>query len=195
MLRKMSKSLRGLLRKDANEREMGEELDEFLRDSAQEKMRNGMTREQAWRSARMEMGGIENVKEAVRAVSWETRIEMFWRDVRFAARQLRANPLFTSAAILSLALGIGANTTIFQLIDAVRLRSLPVKHPQEMAKIAIENRKSASGHFSSRYPDLTYRMWEQIRAQQQGFSEVFAWGPNDFNIAPGGEVHNVQGLW
>ena len=110
-------------------------------------------------------------------------------------RQLKSNPIFTAAAVLSLALGIGANTAIFQLIDAVRLRTLPMKNPQEIARIAIDHRGSGTGSFSTRYPDLTYELWQQIRKQQQGFSEVFAWSPNTFNIAPGGEVHNVQGLW
>src|ERR1700738_1216477 len=102
---------------------------------------------------------------------------------------------FRGARSLPVALGIGANTAIFQLIDAVRLRTLPVKNPQEIARVAIDHRNGASGNFSTRYPDLTYAIWEQIRAQQQGFSGIFAWGANLFNVAPGGEVHNVQGLW
>jgi putative ABC transport system permease protein len=187
--------VRGLLRKKKTESELDEELRDFLHKSEAEKMRGGMTREDARRAARMEIGGVEGVKENVRAGSWETHLEALWSDLRFGARLLRFNPVFAGAAILSLALGIGANTAIFQLLDAVRLRTLPVKNPQEIARIAIDQRKGASGSFSSRYPDLTYAMWEQIRAQQQGFSEVFAWGPVIFNISPSGEVHNVQALW
>ena len=82
-----------------------------------------------------------------------------------------------------------------QLLDAVRLRTLPVKNPEQMVKINIDHRNGASGNFTTRYPELTYGQWEKIRAQQQAFSSVFAWGPNLFNISPGGEVHNVQGLW
>jgi len=195
MLRNLWSGLAGLLRKEQVEREMDEELGEFLDAAAQENMRGGMSRAEAARAARLEMGGMEAVKENVRAASWESRIETVWSDLRFGARLLRFNPVFAGAAILSLALGIGANTAIFQLIDAVRLRTLPVKNAQEIARVAIDQRNGASGNFSTRYPDLTYAMWEQIRAQQQGFSDVFAWGPNLFNIAPGGEVHNVQGLW
>src|SRR4029077_12845923 len=66
---------------------------------------------------------------------------------------------------------------------------------QEIARVAIDHRNGASGNFSTRYPDLTYALWEQIRGQQQGFSGLFAWGPTSFNISPGGEVHNVQGMW
>jgi len=195
MLRNFVAGLRGLLRKKTSEGEMDEELREFLRACAEQKIRDGMSRERAWREARMETGGLENVKEKVREVSWETLPESLWRDLTYAARLLRANPLFSLAAILSLALGIGANTAIFQLLDAVRLRTLPVKNAQEIARVAIEDRKSASGHFTSRYSDLTYAMWQQIRLQQQGFASVFAWGPTVFNISPRGEVHNVQGLW
>ncbi len=190
-----STGLRGLFGKRRAEQELDDELRDFLEKSLAEKMRAGMTREQAHRAARLEMGGVEVVKEKVRSASWETHIETLWSDLRFGARLLRFNPVFAGTAILSLALGIGANTAIFQLLDAVRLRTLPVKNPQEIARIAIDQRKGASGSFSSRYPDLTYAMWEQIRAQQQGFSEVFAWGPTTFNISPSGEVHNVQALW
>jgi len=185
----------GLFRKRQAEQELEDELRDFLEKSAAEKMRAGMTREEAHRAARLEMGGIEAVKENVRSASWETHLESLWSDLRFGARLLRFNPVFAGAAILSLALGIGANTAIFQLLDAVRLRTLPVKNPQEIARISIDNRHGASGDFTSRYSDLTYPMWVEIHAQQQAFSNLFAWSPTQFNIAPSGEVHNVQGLW
>jgi putative ABC transport system permease protein len=122
-------------------------------------------------------------------------MQTLWRDLRYALRMLERSPGFTAVAILTLALGIGANTAIFQLLDAVRLRTLPVKNPEQIAKINIDHRNGASGSFTSRYADLTYAQWEQIRERQQAFSSVFAWGPNLFNISPSGEVHNVQGLW
>jgi putative ABC transport system permease protein len=187
--------LRGLFQKEEAERELDEELREFVASNAAAKMAKGMSREQAYREARMELGGMEAVKENVRAATWESRIEALWSDARFGVRLLRLNPIFAMTAILSLALGIGANTAIFQLIDAVRLRTLPVPRPQEIVRIAIDGRHGASGSFTSRYPDLTYAQWQQIRAQQESFSSMLAWGPNQFNISPGGEVHNVQGLW
>ena len=194
-LRNLTRGLRGLFRKESVEHELDEELREFLDNSVAEKIRAGMSREQACRTAKMELGGMEAVKEKVRAATWESWIGALWSDVRFAFRLLRFNPIFAITAILSLALGIGANTAIFQLIDAVRLRTLPVHNPQEIARVKIEGRHGAAGTFSSRYPDLTYALWEQIRNQQEGFSNVFAWAPAQFNISPGGEVHNVQGLW
>jgi putative ABC transport system permease protein len=195
MLQNLWGGIRGLFRKDAGERELDEELRDFLEKSGAEKMRRGMTREEAWRAARMEMGGVEVVKEEVRSVSWETHVETLWNDLRFGARLLRLNPVFAGAAILSLALGIGANTAIFQLLDAVRLRTLPVKNPQELVSVRIDQRQGMSGSASGRYPELTYAMWEQIRAQQQGFSSIFAFSPTEFNISPAGQVHEVQALW
>jgi predicted permease len=191
----LSAGLQGLFRKRKAEQELDEELRDYLDKSTAEKMRSGMTREEAMRRARLEMGGVEAVKESVRAASWETRIETLWTDLRFGARLLRFNPVFAGAAILSLALGIGANTAIFQLLDAVRLRTLPVKNPQEIARVIFDRRGSRSGNFSTRYPDFTYSMWEQIRDKQQGFSSVYAWAPVQFNVSPAGEVHNVQGLF
>jgi putative ABC transport system permease protein len=122
-------------------------------------------------------------------------MQTLWQDLRYALRVLQKSPGFAAVAILTLALGIGANTAIFQLLDAVRLRTLPVKNPEQIAKINIDHRNGASGSFTSRYADLTYAQWEQIRERQQAFSSVFAWGPSLFNISPSGEVHNVQGLW
>jgi putative ABC transport system permease protein len=194
-LRNVASGLRGLFRKNQVEREMDEEWGGYLDAAVNEKMRRGMNREEALRTARIEMGGAESVKEQVRAVSWESLVETLWQDLKFGLRLLRFNPAFAAAAILSLALGIGANTAIFQLLDAIRMRTLPVKNPQELGEVRIAERNGATGSFVTRYPKLTNPQWEQIRAQQQGFSGLFAWGPTTFNISPGGEVHNVQGMW
>ncbi|HEV1995100.1 MAG TPA: ABC transporter permease, partial [Candidatus Acidoferrum sp.] len=195
LLRNLAGGLRGLFRKEQVEREMDEELRGYLDAAVNEKIRRGMSREEALRAARIEMGGAESVKEQVRAVSWESLVGTLWQDLKFGLRLLRFNPAFAAAAVLSLALGIGANTAIFQLLDAIRMRTLPVKNPQELAEVRIAERNGATGAFVTRYPKLTSPQWEQIRAQQRGFSGLFAWGPTTFNISPGGEVHNVQGLW
>jgi putative ABC transport system permease protein len=187
--------LRGLFRKEQTERELDEELRDYEAKSAAEKMREGMSAADAHRAARMQMGGREVVKEKVRDASWETVLETVWSDLRFGARLLRFNPVFAAAAILSLALGIGANTAIFQLLDAVRMRTLPVKNPQELATVKIDGRNGTSGNASGRFDDVTYALWEQIREHQEGFSSVFAWGGRSFNVSPAGEVHRVQGLW
>jgi putative ABC transport system permease protein len=91
------------------------------------------------------------------------------QDIRYGMRVLRLNPGFTTVCVLSLALGIGANTAIFQLIDAVRMRTLPVPNPQEVAVIRPDD-SGRSGHVTGRYAYLTNPMWEQIRANHPGFS-------------------------
>jgi putative ABC transport system permease protein len=108
---------------------------------------------------------------------------------------LAKSPGFTVVAVLTLALGIGANTAIFQLIDAVRLRAIPVKNPQELANVRIADRSWSSGSFNGSYAQLTFPLWEQIRKRQEAFSSISAWGADDFNLATGGEVHYARGLW
>jgi putative ABC transport system permease protein len=118
----------------------------------------------------------------------------FWRDLRHALRFLRFSPGFTIVAVLTLALGIGANTAIFQLIDSIRLRTIPVKNPQELGTIRIADRHWGSGQFSSQYSQLTFAMWEQIRKRQEGFAEIAVWSGQRFNLATGGEVRKAKGI-
>jgi putative ABC transport system permease protein len=118
-----------------------------------------------------------------------------WKDLRYGVRLLRLNPGFAAVAILSLALGIGANTAIFQLVNAIRLRTLPVQNPQELAVVRIQDRSWASGNFSTRYSALTNPQWEQIRDHQQGFSKMLAWAPQRLNLAVGGEARYAEAIW
>ena len=118
----------------------------------------------------------------------------FWRDLRHALRFLRLSPGFTFVAVLTLSLGVGANTAIFQLIDSIRLRTIPVKNPQELGTIRIADRHWGSGQFSSQYSQLTFAVWEQIRKRQEGFSEIAVWSDQQFNLATGGEVRKAKGI-
>ena len=90
------------------------------------------------------------------------------QDLRYAVRTLRNNLGFTAVAVLTLALGIGANTAIFQLLDSIRLTALPLKKPNQLAEVRIIQPHGRTGNFTSSHPDLTYPQWEQIRTQQQG---------------------------
>lgn len=117
-----------------------------------------------------------------------------WKDLRHALRALRLSPGFTLIAIATLALGIGANTAIFQLIDSIRLRSIPVKNPEQLASVRIADRHWGSGQFSGPYSELTFPMWEQIRDRQHGFSIIAVWGWQRFNLATGGEVRYANTL-
>jgi putative ABC transport system permease protein len=122
-------------------------------------------------------------------------MQTVWQDIRHSLRLLRINPSFTTVAILSLALGIGANTAIFQLLDAVRLRTLPVKDPQQLAIVRIGNRNWTSGRQQGRYSDISNPQWEQIRENQEGFSSIFAWAESSFNLAARGEYRPAHGMY
>jgi len=123
---------------------------------------------------------------------WED--EMF-QDLRYGFRMLMKNRSFTFVAVLSLALGIGANTAIFQLLDVVRLKTLPVRAPEELAEVQISDMAGARGNFSSWHPSVTNPIWEQIRLHQESFSGLFAWATDGFNLAQGGETRPAQALW
>ncbi len=117
------------------------------------------------------------------------------QDFRYGIRQLIQNPGFTTVAVLSLALGIGANTAIFQLIDAVRLRTLPVQEPNRLAYIDFVRGSMRSGWSSTRSAHLTSAQYDAIRGQQEGFTSVFAWSANRFNLTKGGESRFAEGLY
>src|SRR5215208_948178 len=112
-------------------------------------------------------------------------------DLRFGVRMLLKNPGFTAVAVLSLALGIGANTAIFQLVNAVRLKTLPVRDAQQLVNVQLTDMDAVRGSRQSFYPAVT----NTIRDRQEGFSCVLAWGRSYFNLAQGGEVRWAKGLW
>src|SRR5919199_3080187 len=118
-----------------------------------------------------------------------------FRDLFYGVRMLRKSPGFTAVAVLTLALGVGANTAIFQLIDAVRLRSLPVRDPQELVGVKLADTTAARGNWQSDYPILTNAIWEQVRDRQEAFSGVFAWGPDTLNLSRGGEARFARAMW
>src|SRR5882724_9335488 len=141
------------------------------------------------------MGNVLDLSEGV-YMNLSGWIENGWQDLRHGARLLKRSPGFFTIATLSLALGIGANTAIFQLVDAVRLRLLPIAHPEQLAKLEIaKNEHCCSGNFSDRYPEFTNPQWEQIRNHQQAFSGIFAWGDQQFNLTTRGEARYAEGLW
>jgi putative ABC transport system permease protein len=115
-------------------------------------------------------------------------------DIRLAARQLRLNPGFAAVALLSLALGVGANAAIFALIDAVVLRTLPVPDPQQLAEVRLIH-GGRIGSTVARQKEFSFAIWEQVRQQQQGFSNLAAWSTEGFNLGHGGEARYADGMW
>ncbi len=117
------------------------------------------------------------------------------QDLRYGLRMLGKSPGFAAVAILTLALGIGANAAIFQLIDAVRLRTLPVKDPTTLAIVHINKNHWGSGNFNGPYAEFSFPLWQQVEQRQQAFSTIAAWGSNRHNLATGGEVDMAQVLY
>src|SRR5260221_2824677 len=135
MLRNIKSGLRSLFRKDLVAQELNEELGAYLEMAAEEKMKDGMSRKEALRAVRLERGSLEVSKEIVRCGGWESFVETCWQDLRFGLRMLRKSPGFTAVAVLSLALGIGANTAIFSIINGLMLRTLPVGDPGRLVEL------------------------------------------------------------
>ena len=194
MLRNVGSGLRSLFRNQQVDRELDEEVRAYLEIAVEEKMKHGMSREEALRAVRLEHGSLDVTKEIVGAARWEALVETLWQDLRFAVRTLRKTPVFTIVAILTLGLGIGANTAIFQLLDAVRLRNLPVLNPQQLAAVRIAGGNQGMG-INQDYGDLTRPVWQEIRDHQQAFSGMFAWSVAQRYTGRGSEMRHFNGLW
>jgi putative ABC transport system permease protein len=172
------------------------EIEAYLAIEADENVARGMSPADARDAARRKLGNQTLVREEIYQMNTLTLVDGAWRDLKYGARLLRVNPAFALVAILSLALGVGANTAIFQLLDAVRIRTLPVKNADELVEVRIaEPVGGRTGQFTGRRPSLTNPLWEQVRERQQVFSEIFAWSGPAFDLTTGGEARSAQGLW
>jgi putative ABC transport system permease protein len=184
------------LRRGHWDAERARELDAYLDIETQENIARGMAPDEARFAAQRKLGNATLVREEIYRMNTIGVIETIWQDLRYGVRLLRLSPGFALVAILSLALGIGANTAIFQLINAVRLRALPVPKPDEIAIVQIADLDGARGSFDTWYPAVTNPIWERIRAGQQAFSTVFAWSPAGFDLATSGPSRFTEhALW
>lgn len=182
--------LRALFRKTRAERELDEELRVYLECVVEQKVRAGMSREQAVRQARIEIGGMDALKESVRDVGWETVLENLFQDFRYGARMLRKNLTFTSVAVLVLALGIGANTAMFSVIDAVLLRPLPYARADELVRVASTQESGSNiTSYSSSAPD--FFDW---RDQNRSFASMFAYSVADYALTGHGGARRVRAV-
>jgi predicted permease len=139
--------LAGLFRREEGEREMAEEIESHLQMHIDDNVRAGMTLEEARRQALIKLGGVEQTKENYRERRSLPLLETLGQDIRFGIRQLRKNPGFTAVAVLTLALGIGANTAIFSLVDGILLRPLPYAEPERLVT------------FLQSYPSVGLNRW------------------------------------
>ena len=187
----------------AREGDITEELTQHLEDRYQELLASGQSEESAFRAALDELKEEDLLARSLKRVERSFDREPIvpgkdaanffsgiLQDIRFAFRVLRKTPLITGIALLSLALGIGANTAIFSLIDAVMLRMLPVQNPEQLVQIKVKSPLSQNPGSS-----VTNPIWEQVRDHHDGFSGVLAWSPRTFDLAGGGEENDINGLY
>jgi putative ABC transport system permease protein len=187
--------LQTLFRRDRVAQRLDDEVQFHLEQQIAENIAAGMNPQEARYAAIRTFGNPRITKEEARDARGWLWLEQIASDLRYGARMLRRSPGFTAVAVLTLALGIGANTAIFQLIDTLRLRAIPVNEPQQLVTVQLADPTGVRGDQASAYPILTNPVWEKLRDQQDVFSGVLAWGSNNFGLAPGGEARLAQGLF
>ena len=135
-LHRIAGGLRALFRRHHVDESLHEELHAYLAAAIEDRMRAGATREEATRAAHREMGSLAAIQEHTRDAGWESSLDAAWRDLRYAARTLRRAPLFAAVAIATLTVGIGANTAVFSVVNAIMLRPLPLEEPEDLVALA-----------------------------------------------------------
>lgn len=165
-------SSRNLFRKQRTDQDLDNEVRAYVDMVAEEKMSAGMNPEEARRAARIEAGGVEQVKESVRDIRAGVWLETFLQDLRYAARMLRKAPGFTLIAVLTLGLGIGANTAIFSFIDAILYKTLPVQSPEQLVDLYNFEGKNVT---DINFMPLSFPDYQDLRDQNHSFSSVMAY--------------------
>ena len=189
--------LRSLFRSAQADQELDEELRDHLERKSEEYVAQGMAHAEARRRARLDLGGIEQTKEKCRDARRVNWIQDLIQDLRYALRRLRMAPAFTSATVLTLALGIGGTTSIFTLVHAVLLRSLPVAKPGELYRLGKESRCCYEGGYSQEkeFSLVSYDLYKYLRDNTKGFSELAAFPSLEmlFGLRRAGTSEAAQG--
>jgi putative ABC transport system permease protein len=173
--------LLGTLGLGRHDSDLESEMRAHLELAAEEARRRGAA-DDAIRRAQLRAGGVSQAMDPAcdqRGLWW---LDQLARDARHGVRALRRTPAFTSVALLTLALGIGANGAIFQLLDAVRHRTPSVRDPEQRAIVQLADMSRWKGRRSTTYPALTNPLWEQFRDRQRVFSGVMAWANMELRL-------------
>jgi len=186
-LRTLLFRLAGLFHKDRGDRDLAAEMDSHLQMHMEDNLRAGMSAVEARRQALIKLGGVEQTKENYRDRRGLPFLEVLLQDLRFGARMLMKNPAFAAAAVITLALGIGANTALFSVVNGVLLRPLPYRDPSRLVVVSLFNQKT-----QETFPlcDADFLDW---RAQNQAFTAVAAFSGERFNITGSGAPEQVFG--
>src|SRR5215469_16885549 len=187
LLRDVASGLRSLFRKDEADRELDEELGAYLEMAVEDKIRQGMSRQEALRAVRLERGSVEVTKEVVRSGGWESLVQTCWQDLRFGLRTLRKSPGFTAVVVLTLALGIGANTAIFSIVNALLLRPLPYANPGQL--VIVSEAKLEAGISRA---GMSYRTFTELRDTNRVFSAIAGLGGHALVLTGYGEPSEVS---
>ncbi|MGH9583127.1 MAG: ADOP family duplicated permease, partial [Bryobacteraceae bacterium] len=162
-------------------------LEAYLEIETQDNIARGMSAEEARYAARRKLGNPTLIREEIYLMSGIRFLDSLCRDVRYAVRMLRKTPAFTAVAVLSLALGIGANTAIFSLIDTLLLRPLPVPQPEQLRSVFAQIAGSEPFY-------LSYSIFEELRSRNQVFSTMFAWDDHRFQMRSGSNIVYAGGV-
>jgi predicted permease len=177
-----------LFRRKKLDHDLDEELQAYVELVSAEKMREGASPEEAYRDSRRDAGGIEQVKESVRDVRAGIWLDSLVRDLQYGVRTLAKNPAFTLIALATLALGIGANTAMFNLLDQVVLRLLPVRDPERVVIV-----RETGNHYGNSYGSnaISWPMFEDLRDNNQVFSGMFCRFPATVTISEGDRAAQI----
>ena len=195
---RLSSFWRNLFRKERVERELSEEVAAYLELLIEAKLDQGIEPAEARRQALIEIGGIEQVKESVREVRMGHYLETLLQDTRYALRRLRNSPAFAATVVLTLALGIGATTSIFTLAHAVLMKSLAVANPDELYRLGKEGYCCYWGGYTQEkeFSIFSYDLYKYFRDNTQGFAELAAFqaGASLFGVRRSGSSEAAQSL-
>src|SRR5215469_6441714 len=185
----LRQKIRALVRRRRLEQDLDDEMAFHLAMRQQKLRTQGLSANDAGDASKRAFGNATLLKESTRDLWTFQWLEHLRQDLRYGIRSLRKTPALTTVVVLSLALGIGANTAIFSLIDSVILRMLPIQKPEELFLVLTQR--------PHREPDGGYSnaLWEAIRDQQDVFSSTLAWSSVQFNLSQGGAAKLVNGIF
>ncbi len=187
--------LRALFTRTEIEHEINDELRFHLDRQVESYVRVGLDHAEAVRRTQLEFGGLDQTKEEYRDALGVRVVDELSRDLRLAVRSLRATPVASAVAVLSLALGVGANTAIFSIVSSLLLRTLPGVVEPERLVIMSSGNTNDTGRSNSDEPRWSYGFWKQIEQRSHAFGGGLAWSASRFDLSAGGATDMVDGVF